>query len=78
MIIIDAEGETFVRENLFDIAVPIHVEQNQDETKIFAYPSVAQLCTDYEDRFADDLFADAALDFLRTGCKVFCEELGYR
>ena len=74
MIIIDTEGEAFVRENAFDIAVPIHVEQNSGETKIFSYPTVAQLCEEYEKRFAEDLFSDKALDFLREGCKTFCKE----
>lgn len=78
MIIIDTEGEAFVRENAFDIAVPIHVEQNSGETKIFSYPTVAQLCEEYEKRFAEDLFSDKALDFLREGCKTFCKELGYK
>ena len=77
MIIIDTEGEAFVRENAFDIAVPIHVEQNSGETKIFAYPAVAKLCEEYEKRFAEDLFSDAALEFLRDGCKNFRSILGY-
>ena len=38
MIILDREGEEFIRDNLFDIAVPIHIEQFCGETKIFAYP----------------------------------------
>lgn len=78
MIILDTEGEAFVRENAFDIAVPIHVEQNSGETKIFAYPAVAQLCEEYEKRFSADPFSDAALDCLREGCKSFCSELGYK
>lgn len=77
MIIIDTDGEAFVRENAFDIAVPAHVEQNEGKTKIFAYPSVAALCEEYEQYFSEDLFSDAALDFLRDGCVPFCNELGY-
>ncbi len=78
MIILDAEGEAFVRENAFDIAVPIHVEQNGGETRIFAYPFVEELCKEYENQFSDDLFSDEALDFLREGCREFCAELGYK
>lgn len=77
MIILDQDGENFIRENLFDIAVPIHVEQNGGETKIFAYPFAEKLCKEYEKNFADDLFSDEALDFLRDGCKDFCKKLGY-
>ena len=78
MVIIDSDGEQFIRENLFDIAVPIHVEQNNGETKIFAYPFAAKLCEEYQQRFSDELFSDEALDFLRNGCKEFCNELGYK
>lgn len=77
MIILDTDGEAFIRESGFDLAIPIHVEQNGDETKIFAYPFAEKLCTEYEKRFADDLFSDEALDFLRDGCAGFCRELGY-
>lgn len=77
MVILDNEGENFIRENLFDIAVPIHVEVMKGETKIFAYPSAKELCEEYEKRFAEDLFSDAALDFLRDGCDNFRNELGY-
>lgn len=77
MIILDTEGEEFVLENAFDIAVPVHVEQFQGETKIFAYPCVAELCTEYEKRYAEDLFCDEALDFLRAGCTTFCQTNGY-
>lgn len=78
MVIIDSEGESFIRENLFDIAVPVHVEQFNGDTKIFAYPFAKKLCEEYEERFADDLFSDDALDFLRDGCGNFCNELGYQ
>lgn len=78
MIILDNDGEVFVRENAFDIAVPVHVEQNHGETKIFAYPSVGDICKEYEKRYGDDLFSEEALDFLRDGCKPFCESFGYR
>ena len=77
MIILDTEGENFIRENLFDIAVPIHVEVMNGETKIFAYPFAKDLCEKYQNRFADDLFSDEALDFLRDGCEQFRNELGY-
>lgn len=77
MLILDNEGEAFIRENLFDIAVPIHVEQFNGETKIFAYPFAEKHCKEYETRFVDDLFSDEALEFLREGCKDFCKELGY-
>ena len=78
MIIIDNDGEELVRETAFDIAVPVHVEQFEGETKIFAYPSVGDLCCEYENKFSDDLFSDTALDFLRDGCANFRKELGYR
>ena len=77
MIIIDHDGEEFIRENLFDIAVPIHVEQINGETKIFSYPFAKELCEEYEKTFANDLFSDEALEFLREGCRAFCKELGY-
>ena len=38
MIILDSEGEDFIKETHFDVAVPIHVEVFEGETKIFAYP----------------------------------------
>ena len=78
MIILDKEGEAFIRENLFDIAVPIHVEVMNGETKIFAYPFAKELCEEYEARFKEDLFSDEALDFLREGCEEFRKELGYK
>ncbi|MBE6679350.1 MAG: GNAT family N-acetyltransferase [Ruminococcaceae bacterium] len=78
MIILDVEGESFIRENLFDIAVPIHVEVMNGETKIFAYPFAKELCEEYEKNYGSDLFSDEALDFLREGCKPFCNELGYK
>ena len=77
MIILDTDGEAFIRESGFDLAIPIHVEQNGTETKIFAYPFAKELCAEYETRFADDLFSEKALDFLRHGCADFCRELGY-
>ena len=67
MIITDAEGEQWIAESRFDIAVPVHVEQNGAETKIFAYPSVSAVCETYAYRFSDDLFSDAAIDFLLCG-----------
>lgn len=77
MIIIDADSEQWVTENRFDIAVPVHVEQNGEETKIFAYPSVSELCETYAHRFSDALFSDAAVDFLSAGCAEFCTRYGY-
>lgn len=77
MIILDRDGEEFIRETGFDVAVPVHVEQNGEETKIFAYPFAASLCETYETEFADDLFSDAAIDCLRAGCRDFCRALGY-
>ncbi len=78
MVILDTEGQEFVLETEFDIAVPVHVEQLNGETKVFAYPCVADLCQEYEKRYADDLFSDAALDFLRSGCEDFRKAYGYR
>lgn len=78
MVILDNDGENFIRENLFDIAVPVHVEQIHGETKIFAYPFAKELCEEYEKRFQNDLFSDEALDFLREGCAHFRKELGYK
>lgn len=78
MVILDFEGEEFIRETLFDIAVPIHVEVINEEVKTFAYPFAKELCEEYEERFNDDLFSDDALDFLRDGCKSFRNELGYK
>ena len=77
MVILDTEGEEFVLETEFDIAVPVHVEQLHGETKVFAYPCVASLCAEYEQRFAEDLFSDEALDFIRAGCEDFCRTHGY-
>lgn len=77
MLIIDKDGEEFIRESHFDIAVPVHVELFEGEVKIFAYPFARQLCEEYEQRFKNDLFSDDALEFIREGCKDFCEELGY-
>ena len=78
MVIIDKDGEEFIRESRFDIAVPIHVELFGGDVKIFAYPFAKKLCEEYEERFKDDWFSDEALDFLREGCKDFCDELGYK
>lgn len=78
MIILDYEGEELVRETAFDIAVPVHVEQFHGETKIFAYPSVAPMCEEYEKRFGNDLFSENALDFLRDGCIEFRNTYGYK
>ena len=77
MIILDTEGEEFVLETAFDIAVPVHVELFQEETKVFAYPCVAELCSEYETRFAKDLFSEEAIDFLRMGCADFRNRHGY-
>lgn len=77
-IISDAEGEAFIREAEFDIAVPVHVERFFDETKIFAYPSVLPLCEAYCARFADLPFDKAAVSFLAEGCEAFCRTLDYR
>lgn len=77
MLILDTEGEEFVLETEFDIAVPVHVEQFDGETKVFAYPCVAPLCEEYEMRFTEELFSDEALDFIRTGCEEFCKTYGY-
>ncbi len=77
MIITDAEGEQWIAESRFDIAVPVHVEQNGAETKIFAYPSVSAVCETYAYRFSDDLFSDAAIDFLCAGCTEFGVRYGY-
>ncbi len=76
-IIPDRDGEEFVRETHFDIAVPVHVETFGDETKVFAYPSVLPLCETYAARFAADLYSDAALAYLADGCAAFCTSLGY-
>ena len=53
-IIPDKDGEELVREMNFDIAVPVHLETLNDETKIFAYPSVLPLCETYA-AFCDSL-----------------------
>ena len=76
-IIPDRDGEEFVRETHFDIAVPVHVETFGDETKVFAYPSVLPLCETYAARFAADLYSDDALAYLSDGCAAFCASLGY-
>ncbi len=78
MIIIDREGEEFVRETSFDLAVPVHVELFEGETKIFAYPSVAEVCEKLENNYSDDMFCTEAIDFIRSGCDEFRSELGYR
>ncbi len=78
MVILDNDGEAFIRESLFDIAVPVHIEQFNGETKIFAYPFAKDLCEEYEARYSDNLFSDEALDFIRKGCKAFREELRYK
>lgn len=77
MLILDTEGEEFVLETEFDIAVPVHVEQFGGETKVFVYPCVSSLCAEYEERFSDCLFSDEALDFLRAGCTDFGRTHGY-
>ena len=77
MIIKDTEGEEFVLETEFDIAVPVHVEEWNGETKIFAYPVVADMCTAYEEKYGADLFTEEALDFVRSGCEDFCKTYGY-
>lgn len=76
-IIPDIDGEELVRETNFDIAVPVHVETFDGETKVFAYPSVLSLCETYAARFAADLYSDAALAYLADGCAAFCTSLGY-
>lgn len=76
-IILDADGEDLIRDTHFDIAVPVHVETFDGETKIFAYPSVRALCESYAARFADDLYSEAATAFLQEGCAAFCKPLGY-
>ncbi len=76
-IILDADGEDLIRDTHFDIAVPVHVETFDGETKIFAYPSVRTLCENYAARFADDLYSEAATAFLQDGCAAFCKSLGY-
>ena len=76
-IIPDRDGEELIRETHFDIAVPVHVETFEGDTKIFAYPSVLPLCETYAARFADDLYGNAALTFLADGCAAFCAPLGY-
>ena len=76
--ILDEDGEALIRETQFDIAVPIHVEELYDETKIFAYPSAAPLCEAWQNRYADDLFSPDAVAFLRDGCADFCSALDYR
>ncbi len=78
MIIIDYDGEELVRETQFDLAVPVHVETFEGDTKIFSYPSVQKTCIEYEKRFLDDLYSDEALEFIRSGCSDFRSELGYR
>jgi len=78
MIIIDNDGEELVREIGFDMAIPVHVEEFNDEVKIFSYPSTAELCQKYEKEYSGRLFTDEALDFIRNGCASFRKELGYR
>ena len=78
MIIIDNEGEEFIKETHFDVAVPIHVEVFNGEVKIFTYPFAKELCEEYEKHFSDNLFSDEALDFLRDGCRDYCLEYGYK
>lgn len=76
-IIPDKDGEELVREMNFDIAVPVHLETLNDETKIFAYPSVLPLCETYAARFAAEMYSDDALAYLSDGCTAFCDSLGY-
>lgn len=78
MIIIDREGEEFVRENSFDLAIPVHIEMFEGETKIFAYPSVAKICERLEKENSGNLFSREAIDLIRNGCKEFRNGLGYR
>ena len=77
MLIIDKDGEEFIRESHFDIAVPVHVELFEGEVKIFAYPFARQLCEEYEQRFKNDLFSDDALEFIREGCIDFKDSVLY-
>ena len=78
MIIVDHEGEELVRETQFDIAVPVHIEEFEGNIKIFAYPSVENICKEFEAKFSNDMFSSDALNFIRNGCADFRTVLGYR
>lgn len=76
MIIIDSDGEEFVRETSFDLAVPIHIELFEGETKIFTYPSLEKVSKTLEEEYSD-LFSADAINHVRNGCLNFRKELGY-
>lgn len=76
MIIIDYDGEEFIRETAFDLAVPVHIELFEGETKIFSYPALENVCKSLEEGYSD-LFSEEAIYFVRSGCSDFRNELGY-
>lgn len=79
MIVLDAEGEAFVFENNWDIAVPVSIElPDGGEPRVEVFPCIEKKVREYESRFREDLLADAALHWLWSALAPDAAAWGYR
>jgi hypothetical protein len=78
MIRIDSEGESFVFENEWDIAIPISVEHIYgSEPVIEVFPQIEAVAKEYQARFSDDLLSDVALGYLWSAIGPYALKWGY-
>lgn len=78
MIKLDKDGEKFVFENSWDIAIPISVEiTNTGESVIECFPRIESVVRRYAENFEADLLSDDALAFLWREIAPFAKKWGY-
>ena len=59
--ILDGDGEEFVFENEWDIAIPVDLLLDGDRLRITCFPCVEQEVRAWFDRFCADVFSEKAL-----------------
>lgn len=79
MIELDAEGEAFVFDQHWEIAIPVSMElPDGGEPRIEVFPRAEKTVREYESRFFDDLLSDQALEWLWSALAPEAASWGYR
>ncbi len=78
MILLDGDGQDFVFENEWDIAIPISIELlDGKEARVEVFPKIECIARELCKRFGDDLLSDAALEWLWDAVRPYAREWGY-
>ena len=77
MIKIDHEGESFVFENDWDVAIPLSYEMVGGELKVSVFPMFESVAEELASRFGDDPFSLECFDFLSASISFEMLRRGY-